>query len=142
MNTVTWVYIVFSITNIQLAYHASLARSQMRMRGAKTTPFVGEKRTISDIEIAHESLEVCYYEESLRRMSGWRKNGEFLQASYDLPKPDIDLLGDILFGEDERPCVLSYGMNPRKWETDSDYNKREFSERCEMEKNENMPRQE
>ncbi|VDL72094.1 unnamed protein product [Nippostrongylus brasiliensis] len=63
-----------------------------------------------------ENLDLCYYEEGLRSIAGWRENG------------------DLLFGEEERPVSLSIGKNYWKWESDADYNAREKGERLEFEK--------
>ncbi|KJH46852.1 hypothetical protein DICVIV_07089 [Dictyocaulus viviparus] len=67
-------------------------------------------------------MELRHYEDGLRMISGWRQNQ------------------DILFGANERKVMLSYGRNPQKWESDSDYNKREAIERNEFEALRPMPR--
>ncbi|KAJ1360751.1 hypothetical protein KIN20_038419 [Parelaphostrongylus tenuis] len=107
---------------MEVTYHAAMVREQERQAIPTSTSRGFLHPPMSKAKLAAESLELRHYENGLRKIVGWRKNQ------------------DILFGEDERKVVFSYGKNPRKWESDNDYNRREAVERRDFEDLRPMPR--
>uniref|UniRef100_A0A0K0DF80 DUF1421 domain-containing protein n=1 Tax=Angiostrongylus cantonensis TaxID=6313 RepID=A0A0K0DF80_ANGCA len=125
---------------MEVTYHAAIVRQQERQAISTTNRGFLHQPT-SKAKLAAESMELRHYEDALRKMIGWRKN-EYLGIQTETVDGILKTTytGDILFGDDEREIMLSYGKNPRKWESDNDYNKREATERREFEDLRPMPR--